>query len=154
MMTYVGYALLGLTTGFLSVLLGIGGGIAFVPIAIFFFSLPFKEARAASLAFIVPIALLGAFSYRAQINTKLLTLVALALPFGIIGVQLGGRLGRSLSGPALNRIFGALMLIVGLKMILLPGDWEGLFKGPQTAAVQDRPAPTAEAGPSETARGH
>ena len=142
-MTYVSYVILGLTAGFLSALLGVGGGVIFVPAMLILVTTDFAHARAASLAFIVPIAVIGAFKYRDSLDLKI---VAVAVPFGILGIELGVRLSRCMSDAALKRVCGVLVLLLGLKLLCFPDGWGGLFGSPKPpaggpAAVS---APTAE----------
>ncbi|MEH2392572.1 MAG: TSUP family transporter [Nostoc sp.] len=58
------YLLLGVLAGFLSGLVGIGGGVLIVPVLVFWFGLSQHEAQGTTLALLVPpIGLLGALTY-------------------------------------------------------------------------------------------
>jgi uncharacterized membrane protein YfcA len=97
-------------------MLGVGGGIVFVPILSL---LLLKSARAASATSTYLIGLTGAAS--ALIYVRALTsdgpdpkLVAVAIPAAIgifVGAQLGARLSKRISGPALRTAFSILMIV-------------------------------------------
>jgi len=139
-MNYALYLLVGLAAGFLSALLGIGGGVIMVPLLVLLLGADMKIAVGTSLAYIVPVALSGALqhSYRGQIMWKALLLV---VPCGLIGTYLGVRASDVLSGPMLKRMFGVLMVVVGIKM--------ALFAGGKPSAASDEPVMSNSA-PSET----
>ncbi|MDP6439544.1 MAG: sulfite exporter TauE/SafE family protein [Candidatus Brocadiia bacterium] len=121
-MQYLGYILLGLVAGFASKLLGMGGGVLVVPVLIFFFALPMKMAVGTSLAYIAPVALSGALqdAFKGYINYRI---ALVAIPFGIMGTYIGSKVSDGLKGNTLKVVFGVLMILVGLKMVLLPGGW-------------------------------
>ena len=114
---YVVLMLMGLAAGFLSTLLGIGGGVVVVPMLVFFLTMGFKEATGTSLAFMVPIALAGAIQHGLGRNVNW-TVAALAIPLGLVGTYLGKRLQTELPTSSLKVVFGVVMLIAGAKLIL------------------------------------
>jgi len=118
-MIYAGYMLMGLAAGFLSALLGIGGGVVVVPILVIFFAMDMKLAIGTSLAYIVPVALCGAVQHGFNRNVDL-RVVALAVPFGFVGAYLGVRLCNALPAPMLKRVFGLLLLAIGLRLLIVP----------------------------------
>jgi len=125
-MFYAGCIVIGLTAGFLSALLGIGGGVVVVPMLLLFFAMDMKVAIGTSLAYIAPVALWGAFQHGLNRNVNLMV-VALAVPLGFAGAYLGVRVCEALPALALKRVFGVVLLLVGLKLLLLPHGWEGIF---------------------------
>ncbi len=134
-MQYLGYMLLGLVAGFASKLLGIGGGVLIVPVLIFFFALPMKMAVGTSLAYIAPVALSGALQdvFKGNVSYRI---ALVAIPFGIMGTYFGSKVSDELKDGTLKVVMGVLLILVGLKMVLLPGGWRELsdeVKGPAEA---------------------
>lgn len=119
-MAYGWLILVGVLAGFLSKLLGIGGGVLFVPLVVLFCGFEMKVAIGTSLAYIVPIALLGALleTHRGHVEWKVLALV---VPCGVVGVCIGAWACDMLTGEQLKRIFGVLMVVVGLRLLVFSG---------------------------------
>jgi len=116
MWQYVTFILVGLTAGFSSALLGIGGGVIMVPMLILLFVLDPKIATATSLAYIVPVALYGALKQWHMGHDIQWWLVAMAVPAGLVGAELGSRAKQLISNAHLQIIFAALMIVVGLRL--------------------------------------
>lgn len=116
MIQAVGYITLGLSAGILSGLLGIGGGIVLVPALIYFFHFSQTMAQGTTLAMMIPpIGLLAVMEYykQGQINWK----VAILLCCGFfVGGLFGAKICLALPKPLLQKIFGLVLLIVGVKM--------------------------------------
>jgi uncharacterized membrane protein YfcA len=107
----------GLLAGFLSGTLGVGGGLIIVPSLVFILGMTQHQAQGTSLAMMLaPVGILAAFKYfrEGYINIKYAIILALAF---ILGAWLGSLFSVSLSGPVLKKIFGVLMLAVGIQMI-------------------------------------
>ncbi|MFQ6552763.1 sulfite exporter TauE/SafE family protein [Aestuariibius insulae] len=112
--------------GFLSVLMGIGGGSFGVPLMTLF-GIPIHRAVATAAGFGVVIAVpstLGFFLVEATDNVPPLTIGSVNLiAFGLIVVMtlltapLGASLAHRLDPKPLKRIFGAFLLIVALNML-------------------------------------
>mgnify|MGYP000442137216 FL=1 len=117
MMQILSYIGVGLATGVLSGLLGVGGGVILVPALVFIFSLTMKNAIGTSLAIIIPTAIVGTyFHYReGNVNFSLVIYIAIA---AIIGSRIGVYLNDVLPNIILRRMFGALLLLIGIKMII------------------------------------
>ena len=102
--------LLGLGSGILSGLFGVGGGILFVPTLVLL-GLGQVEAAATSLLAIMPTAAVGAWRQRAygNVRARAALVVGLASVAGAtLGVQIATRIDESL----LRRLFGVLLLAV------------------------------------------
>ena len=125
-MFYVGCILVGIAAGFLSSLLGIGGGLIVVPMLLILLGVRIEVAIGTSLACIVPISLAGAFLKQGAdlIDWKVALWV---IPFGVIGAYLGHRVSVVTSGVALRRIFGVLLLLAAIKFLIFPQGWEGML---------------------------
>jgi uncharacterized membrane protein YfcA len=122
-MEYVAAALIGFAAGVSSGMLGVGGGIIFVPGLVFALSLSQLSAEATSLLAIVPVALVGAWRQREYGNVRLregLVLGALS-PLGVVG---GAELANVLPERALELSFAAVQLVfaVGLARRALTND--------------------------------
>ncbi|GAA5316081.1 MAG: sulfite exporter TauE/SafE family protein [Candidatus Pelagadaptatus aseana] len=106
----------GATAGFLSGLLGVGGGFVVVPLLTLVAGLSMSQAVATSLFIITGISAVGFASHYwlvAPVDTELLLQVALG---GILGMALGVRLGDRITGPVLQRSF-AITLVVMLLVL-------------------------------------
>ena len=86
------YAIAGLIAGVVSGLLGVGGGIVFVPIATTMLGMPIKRALGTSLVLISAIAIPGTLAHAAQGNIDWAIFLVL-----VIGVVPGARIGATLA---------------------------------------------------------
>jgi len=117
MMQILSYIGVGLATGVLSGLLGVGGGVILVPALVFIFSLTMKNAIGTSLAIIIPTAIVGTFLHYREGNVNFLLAIYIAIA-AIIGSRVGVYLNDVLPNIILRRMFGALLLLIGIKMII------------------------------------
>ena len=81
--------LLGLAAGLLAGMLGVGGGVLFVPALVLVVGLSQVDAEATSLLAMIPVALVGAWRQERYGNLRLregLLLGAAAVPGALIGV--------------------------------------------------------------------
>jgi uncharacterized membrane protein YfcA len=112
------YLVLGLVAGILSGIVGIGGGVIIVPALVFIFGLTQHQAQGTTLALLVPpIGLLAAWTYytNGYVNLKIAGFVCLGF---FLGGLLGGKIAVGLSNAVLEKIFGTVILLIGIKMIL------------------------------------
>jgi uncharacterized protein len=117
-MNIVLYLLLGLVAGILSGMLGIGGGIIVVPALVLLFGMSQHTAQGTTLAMMVPpIGLLAAWIYYKHGFVDLKIAAFLCLGF-LLGGLLGADVTAAISGTALKKLFGVVMLIVSIKMLL------------------------------------
>ena len=115
-MTALGYVLIGLAAGTISASLGVGGGVVFVPALVILFSFDQHLAQGTSLAVIVPIAIVGAFSH-ARANR---VVWRYAVPLGIAAVAggvVGGGIALALDETVLRRMFAAMLVITAVRML-------------------------------------
>lgn len=106
----------GLVAGVFAGLLGIGGAIIIVPILVFVFGMTQQQAQGTTTAFLVlPVGLLGAWVYyqRGLVNVKWSLLLAAGF---FLGSFAGARLATSLSNDILQKLFGVLLIAVGVRM--------------------------------------
>lgn len=108
-------AVLGLLGGVLAGLLGIGGGMIFVPALTLGVGLGQLEAEATSLAAIVPVVLLGSIQQARGGLVDWRTAAAIGLS-SVGGVLVGAALAESLPEDVLERLFGLLLVVLALRM--------------------------------------
>lgn len=108
--------LIGLAGGFVGGLAGVGGGIAIVPMLVFFFGMTQHEAQGTSIGTLIfPVAAMAAFNYckGGYINFKYVAFIAVSF---IIGGYLGSKLAISLNQKLLKRIFATILVLGAVKM--------------------------------------
>jgi uncharacterized membrane protein YfcA len=101
---------LGFAAGIVSGLLGIGGGLLFVP-TLLALGLDQRHAEATSLLAILPTVAAGAWSQSRYGNIRWRPALVLGVT-SIAGVAGGGFLAESLPQHALRRLFAVLLLVV------------------------------------------
>ena len=101
---------IGFLAGITSGMLGVGGGILFVPALVFFLDQSQLDAESTSLLAIVPVAVLGVRRQLGYGNVRLRDGVVVGLlAFG--GVVIGTALSNALPERALELSFAALQLV-------------------------------------------
>jgi uncharacterized protein len=107
----------GILIGFLTGLVGAGGGFLIIPALVFLTGLPFKAAVGTSLFVIAINALTGflgdVFNYDMD-WPFLLSITALAS----IGILIGNRLTKVISGVKLRKAFGWFVFVIGIMILL------------------------------------
>ncbi|MCD7741640.1 MAG: sulfite exporter TauE/SafE family protein [Ruminococcus sp.] len=109
-------AIAGLISGAANGLFGSGGGLLAVP-ALEKGGLETKKAHATSLAITLPLSIVSACVYFNNNNLDLPTALKY-LPGGVIGIWIGAALLKHISSMTLNRLFGAVMIYFGVRMIM------------------------------------
>jgi uncharacterized membrane protein YfcA len=105
-------AVVGLCTGVLSGLFGVGGGFVIVPALVLVGGMAMHRAVATSLVVIALVSAAGVTSYLAAGRPLALMLTGLFVLGGIGGMELGTRLSRRLSGPRLQKGFAVALVAV------------------------------------------
>lgn len=112
----IGAVAIGVAAGVLAGLVGVGGGILFVPALALLLDLGQLEAEATSLLAMVPVAVAGAWRQRSYGNLRLAEGLSLgALSFA--GVGLGVLIAESVSERALEVGFALVTLLVALQLV-------------------------------------
>ena len=109
--------LLGLVAGVTSGMVGIGGGIILVPALVFFFGLSQHHAQGTTLALMVPpIGIIAAWTYWRQgyVDVRIAGLICAGF---LLGSIFGARLSIGISDNVLQKIFGAFLLLLSLKIL-------------------------------------
>jgi uncharacterized membrane protein YfcA len=117
-------ALLGFAGGLVGGLLGVGGGIVFVPALAIFLDEPQIEAEATSLLAIIPVAIVATWRQHRYGNLRLREglLIGALSP---VGVVIGVVAANELSERALELSFAALALLIASRLFaraLRPAD--------------------------------
>lgn len=109
---------IGLIAGLLSGVMGVGGGVVMIPLMIILLSFNQHQAQGTSLAVLaVPVTFLAAYNYynEGYVNWKYAAVIAV---FFVIGGFLGSKLAVNLSQGTLRKIFGAILLVISIKLLL------------------------------------
>jgi uncharacterized protein len=115
-MEYVAAALFGLAGGVVGGLLGVGGGILFVPALAIFLDEPQVRAEATSLLAIIPVAVAGTWRQHRFGNVRVREGVLLGI-LSPLGVALGVVVANSVSQRVLELSFAALVLFVAFQLV-------------------------------------
>jgi uncharacterized membrane protein YfcA len=103
--------------GVASGLLGIGGGVLLVPIMTLAMGMAIHTAVATSMFTMILTSISGVAQHYMLGNIRFEYVLPIALGT-IIGAQLGAYTSRRLSSKNLHRIFGLILIVVGIQMIL------------------------------------
>jgi uncharacterized membrane protein YfcA len=108
---------IGIITGIMAGMLGIGGAIIMIPALVFFLGFSQQAAQGTSLAVMLPpIGIIAAYNYyqAGQVNLKFALILAAAF---IVGSYFGSKIALNIPPVVLKKIFGILLLIVAAKML-------------------------------------
>ena len=109
----------GLAACLVGALCGVGGGIIMVPAFVLLLGMGQKTAVATSLAVVVVSGLSGTINNAIKsdlIDWKVVAVTALG---AAVASWFGADLMRSLSNQQLTRIFGILLVVVGVRMLIM-----------------------------------
>ena len=104
-----GFVALGLASGILSGLLGVGGGIIMVPVMIIGFDMPAVVAKGTSLLVIIPTSLVGTWRNLENGNARVDVAAAIGLA-GVATAFAGARVSIVISDELSAVLFGALLV--------------------------------------------
>lgn len=110
------YVVVGVCTGALSGLLGVGGGAIMVPIMAVLFGVPSVIAKGTSLAVIIPTALMGTLRNRSNKNVNLPAAVVVGIT-GVVMAVVGAWVAASMSDAVSNALFALLLIAVAGRML-------------------------------------
>lgn len=144
-------AVMGVAAGAVSGLLGVGGGILFVPALTLVLSLSQVKAEATSLLAIIPVALVGAARQRRYGNVSLRD-GAIVGALSALGVAGGVALANALPQRALRFLFAAMMLFVAAQFLRRFVHVRASRRGDTRSGADDRARP-GQSGGSDAADG-
>lgn len=109
--------LVGIAAGFLSGMVGIGGGIIIVPVLVYFLGFTQHQAQGTTLfMFMLPIGVLGVMNYHKQGYVDYKVALIICTTF-VLGSYFGSKLSISLDQKLVKQIFGAIIILLGAKML-------------------------------------
>ena len=112
----ISFLAVGLLAGFLSGLVGIGGGIIVVPVLVYFGFTQQTAQGTVLFMFLLPIGILGVLNYYQKGYIDFKTALIIASTF-VVGSYFGSRLAVSMDQALLKKIFGAFIILIGLKLL-------------------------------------
>lgn len=115
-MEYVAAGLLGFAGGTLGGLVGVGGGVLFVPALVIFLDQSQVRAEATSLLAIVFVALVGAWRQRGYGNVRVRDGVVLGA-VSPLGVAAGVAISNAVPERMLRILFAALALLIAAQLV-------------------------------------
>lgn len=109
---------IGVLSGVVAALCGVGGGVVMVPAFVTFLKLPHKTAVATSLAIIIPTALMATTqnAKHGYVNWQVVMITAISAS---TLAYFGAGWLRAMSNETLTRIFGIILVTFGARMLLL-----------------------------------
>lgn len=108
---------IGIVSGMLAGVFGIGGAIIVIPALVFILGLSQHEAQGTSLAFLLPpVGILATWNYwkGGYVNWKFALVLSVAF---VVGAYLGSHFSVQISGRVLRKLFGVLMIVMAIKLI-------------------------------------
>jgi len=112
----IGAIAIGVAGGIVAGLLGVGGGVLFVPGLVIFLGLGQHQAEATSLLAIIPVAIVGTYKQDRYGNVQRRDAALLGL-LSLAGAAAGVALANALSGRVLRDLFATLMVLVALQFV-------------------------------------
>lgn len=109
--------LTGIAGGFLGGMFGVGGGAIYVPAMVLLLDQQQHVAQGVSLAVIIATALVGAATHLRQGNVDA-RVTALVTPSAVIAAVGGAVLANQIDAEALRRLFGVVVLYIGVSMLI------------------------------------
>jgi len=109
---------IGLCVGILAAIMGIGGGFILAPAMIYLLRVPTKVVIGTSLLQILIVTALVTVLQAVTTQTVDFVLAALLILGGVIGAQLGARVGAGLQAEQLRAVLGLVVLATGLKLLV------------------------------------
>ena len=108
---------IGIITGVMAGMLGIGGAIIMIPALVFLLGISQQTAQGTSLAVMLPpVGIIAAYNYykAGQVNIRFAIILAV---FFLVGSYFGSKLALTIPQNVLKKIFGILLLLVAAKML-------------------------------------
>jgi uncharacterized membrane protein YfcA len=109
---------IGIVTGIMAGMLGIGGAIIMIPALVFLLGITQQNAQGTSLAVMLPpVGIIATYNYykAGQVNIKFAIVLAVCF---LVGSYFGSKYALTLPQATLKKIFGVLLLLVAARMLL------------------------------------
>ncbi|NDA62008.1 MAG: sulfite exporter TauE/SafE family protein [Chitinophagia bacterium] len=119
MYTFIILIIIGLVAGFISGLIGIGGGVFIVPALVMLLGYSQKAAQGTSLGILLlPVGILAVYKYyqHGYINPGSVLIMAGAF---LVGSLLGSQVAMNWSDQLVKKAFALILLLISLKMLVL-----------------------------------
>jgi uncharacterized protein len=113
----VALVVVGVLSGTLAGMLGVGGGVIMVPAMILLFGISAAIAKGTSLAVIIPTSVVATRRNLANNNADLRTAAAVGIA-GIVSAFLASKISVGLDERVSNALFGALLAFVAIRMFI------------------------------------
>lgn len=108
---------IGLVAGYLSGLIGIGGGIIVVPALVYILAVDQKTAQGTTLfMFMLPIAILSVFNYYRAGYVDFKSAAIIAITF-LVGSYFGSKTAIAIDTKLVKQIFAVCIILIGIKML-------------------------------------
>ncbi len=118
--------LVGVAVGILAAIMGVGGGFIMVPAMIYMLGMPTKVVVGTSLFQIIFVTAYTTLSHAMQNFTVDAVLAVILLTGGVIGAQIGTRIGVKLKAEQLRILLAAMVLLMcgklALDLLLMPSE--------------------------------
>lgn len=107
---------IGMFVGFMSAVMGIGGGFVIIPAMIYLLRMSTNVVVGTSLFQIVFVAAVATVLHAVQNRTVDILLAMVLMVGGVFGAQFGAVAGQKLKGEQLRFLLAALVLVVGIRL--------------------------------------
>jgi uncharacterized membrane protein YfcA len=114
---------LGFGVGAMAAIMGVGGGFILIPAMIYLLRMPTNVVVGTSLFQVLIVTSLVVILQSVATQTVDLVLAALLMLGGVVGAQLGARMGAGLKGEQVRGLLGAILIAASVKFlwdILIP----------------------------------
>jgi len=112
----IALVVIGVATGTLAGLLGVGGGVIMIPAMVLLLGEMNVLAKGTSLAVIIPTSITGTIRNRKTANVDVKAAVIVGLS-GVVSAVAGGSLAANMSESLSNALFATLLLVVAVQMV-------------------------------------
>ena len=109
--------LIGFFVGILAAIMGVGGGFIMVPAMIYLLRMPTNVVIGTSLFQIIFVSAAVTIMHAVKNQTVDVVLATILIIGGVMGAQIGARIGQKLRGEQLRALLALIVLGVGLKML-------------------------------------
>lgn len=108
---------LGFTIGVLAAIMGVGGGFILIPAMIYLLRMPTTVVIGTSLFQVLIVTCVTIILQATATQRVDLVLAAVLMLGGVVGAQLGARLGAGLKGEHLRALLGLILIVASLKFL-------------------------------------